>query len=94
MNLFRVAVVDILKLQDVINCLINENVIWNVIVVVWVFKKRKQCARKLDNKNKSLKMSHINVEIKAKCANAEKIKKILKDSNADFKGFFYKNVKF
>ena len=32
-------------------------------------------------------MSHINVEIKAKCANAEKIKKILMDSNADFKGF-------
>ena len=31
-------------------------------------------------------MSHLNVEIKAKCANHENIRKVLKMSDADFKG--------
>jgi len=31
-------------------------------------------------------MVHINIEIKAKCSNAEKIREILKSKNADFKG--------
>ena len=33
-----------------------------------------------------IKMSHINIEIKAKSANQEYIRKILKSQNADFKG--------
>lgn len=31
-------------------------------------------------------MSHINIEIKARCENQDKIRKILKSRNADFKG--------
>jgi len=31
-------------------------------------------------------MSHINIEIKARCHNQDKIRKILKSENADFKG--------
>lgn len=31
-------------------------------------------------------MSHINIEIKARCSNPEKIREILKSKNADFKG--------
>lgn len=33
-----------------------------------------------------LRMAHVNIEIKARCSNPERIRQILEDSNAEFKG--------